>query len=475
MKKTIISLGKPLLLLFALLFGTGVQGQTGQIMTLLEYPGCDTSIVRDWKEGLSVIYSKTPTGSWFHLVDCNGATVSSVATGDNVKDMEVEKDTAYYCGVDASGSPVVGYFTIPDLLSGTLHGTEVTFSSPSSVISMTVMPRRLEVFHVTDGVHVILLCDVRYASDSVKRVVADMRRENLTGIWGISFGAYSWSDRDNVFYCDDIAVTDNYIVLVGHKRHSAGIHLRKFERPLSAAYDIFATSSVVYNELYDYWPFGGNITVLGDAFGEHPVWCTHTVGDEIAIACMASYMDGTGVATYGYTVKKIGVSTMTIQGELFVPFSTVLDPKWTVRDIRYDVTGGEILVLHDATDIDGIIKSMIAVVDRAVFTSVEEYLPNVLIYQHSMDMFSQWVGGVTSCGSRVGGVQFDWCVGKPATHSCFSLNGVGSMPWAQTIRSMTIGVTPQFGQCLPTDSSQPVEITPMEIKCTEWNKNNKGE
>ena len=117
MKTSAVSVTRGLLVFLVLAAAVDARGQVGQIYELTNYPKCDTSIIREWKEGLSLIYSRQPgSGNWFHLANSLGMTVASVKVGTDVKDMEIVDDTVYYCCMEP-GSMYIGYFTIPDLLS----------------------------------------------------------------------------------------------------------------------------------------------------------------------------------------------------------------------------------------------------------------------------------------------------------------------------------------------------------------------
>ena len=224
MKTSAVSVTRGLLVFLVLAAAVDARGQVGQIYELTNYPKCDTSIIREWKEGLSLIYSRQPgSGNWFHLANSLGMTVASVKVGTDVKDMEIVDDTVYYCCMEP-GSMYIGYFTIPDLLSSSMHETLVRIDpAPFAVPTKEMRPRRLEAFHVADGLHVIMLYDNKFISDSVKRVLVDVYRQYSVPGWNAMHGAYNWDDSGNIFYGDDIAVTDNYVVLVGHKHYSSGI------------------------------------------------------------------------------------------------------------------------------------------------------------------------------------------------------------------------------------------------------------
>ena len=467
MKTSAVSVTRGLLVFLVLAAAVDARGQVGQIYELTNYPKCDTSIIREWKEGLSLIYSRQPgSGNWFHLANSLGMTVASVKVGTDVKDMEIVDDTVYYCCMEP-GSMYIGYFTIPDLLSPVMHETLVRIDpAPFAVPTKEMRPRRLEAFHVADGLHVIMLYDNKFISNSVKRVLVDVYRQYSVPGWNAMHGAYNWDDSGNIFYGDDIAVTDNYVVLVGHKHYSSGIHARSFYKPTNSASNIFSSGSTLYNHL----AYSG-FAVLGDTYGDYPVWCTHTGdlrtrGNVVAIACMAPRSVG-GSVEFGYTIKKYNAaSPLSFSTQLFYPISTTFNPLWKVRDIRYDALSNNLLVLHDADAPDGSLRSMVSVVDNSTYSTVESY-PNDKIHLHSMDKFNAWGDGVTSSGLNMVNGMFDWCIAKPVASPCFD---VFSPTKVQMGYSSGFDNTPVISRSAPTlvlENDYSVQTTPVNPMCKE--------
>ena len=471
MKTSAVSVTRGLLVFLVLAAAVDARGQVGQIYELTNYPKCDTSIIREWKEGLSLIYSRQPgSGNWFHLANSLGMTVASVKVGTDVKDMEIVDDTVYYCCMEP-GSMYIGYFTIPDLLSPVMHETLVRIDpAPFAVLTKEMRPRRLEAFHVADGLHVIMLYDNKFISNSVKRVLVDVYRQYSVPGWNAMHGAYNWDDSGNIFYGDDIAVTDNYVVLVGHKHYSSGIHIRGFHKPTSAGIDLFSGGGVMSNLLHYYGWY-----VLGDTYGDYPVWCTHTGdlrtrGDVVAVACMAPMRGVGGTVVFGYAVRKFNAASLggltSFSTEMFYPISTTFNPLWQVRDIRYDALSNNLLVLHDADAPDGSLRSMVSVVDNSTYSTVESY-PNDKIHLHSMDKFNAWGDGVTSSSLNMVNGMFDWCIAKPVASPCFD---VFSPTKVQMGYSSGFDNTPVISRSAPTlvlENDYSVQTTPVNPMCKE--------
>ncbi len=471
MKTSAVSVTRGLLVFLVLAAAVDARGQVGQIYELTNYPKCDTSIIREWKEGLSLIYSRQPgSGNWFHLANSLGMTVASVKVGTDVKDMEIVDDTVYYCCMEP-GSMYIGYFTIPDLLSPVMHETLVRIDpAPFAVLTKEMRPRRLEAFHVADGLHVIMLYDNKFISNSVKRVLVDVYRQYSVPVWKAEHGAYNWDDSGNIFYGDDIAVTDNYVVLVGHKHYSSGIHIRGFHKPTSAGIDLFSGGGVMSNLLHSYGWY-----VLGDTYGDYPVWCTHTGdlrtrGNVVAVACMAPMRGVGGTVVFGYAVRKFNAASLggltLFSTEMFYPISTTFNPLWQVRDIRYDALSNNLLVLHDADAPGGGVKSMVSVVNNSSYIAVESF-PVGKNEIHSMDKFNAWGDGVTSIGLNMVNGMFDWCIAKPVASPCFDVFSPTKvqMGYSSDYDYTPVHHTPTTPAVLENDYS--VQTTPVNPMCKE--------
>ena len=471
MKTSLFSTKRVLLLCFVMAGVSSVRGQIGQINELSGFPKCDTSIVREWKDKQALIYSKHPeAGNWFHLVKSTGTTVSSVKVACEVKDMEIVDDTVYYCCMEP-GSMYIGYFTIPDLLSPVMHETLVRIDpAPFAVLTKEMRPRRLEAFHVADGLHVIMLYDNKFISNSVKRGLVDVYRQYSVPVWYAEHGAYNWDDSGNIFYGDDIAVTDNYVVLVGHKHYSSGIHIRGFHKPTSAGIDLFSGGGVMSNLLHSYGWY-----VLGDTYGDYPVWCTHTGdlrtrGNVVAVACMAPMRGVGGTVVFGYAVRKFNAASLggltLFSTEMFYPISTTFNPLWQVRDIRYDALSNNLLVLHDADAPGGGVKSMVSVVNNSSYIAVESF-PVGKNEIHSMDKFNAWGDGVTSIGLNMVNGMFDWCIAKPVASPCFDVFSPTKvqMGYSSDYDYTPVHHTPTTPAVLENDYS--VQTTPVNPMCKE--------
>lgn len=392
------------------LVSAGLNIATAQVHKILDFPNsynCDTSVVRYWDGNQAVVYASSPKGKMFYLMDANSTNVASIATSLHVKDMEIVGDTLYYCGIGDDDNAYIGFFTIPDLLTSNLPEKLVTIPLAGSNNDLPLRPKRMEVFHVNGGFHVVMVCDVVLPSDTIKRVMMDARSfyGNSTWAFNYAFPGSLDDDLDNIWYPDDVAITDNYIVFIGHKHCSAGIYIKKAYKPNNTTdFFIYTSSTALSTAMYAYF---GDCYILGQSDGEHPVWGTHLKGDTIAVAFMCNYKPGTD-AIYGAVVMKIFQNPIdTINDtctEMFFPYSQTLNKSWRVKDLRYDEMEDKLLMLYDADNpIDGTIENMAMVIDNMFPNNVESFYINVTKAKlFSIDRFTPFEKTTITSGTTSG-------------------------------------------------------------------------
>lgn len=231
----------------------------------------------------------------------------------------------------------------------------------------------------------------------------------------------TWGAADN-FMCDDVAITDNYVIISGHKPWSGAIYMRVFNKPTNISTDIYiATPSPDNDFIHCYCnPYPGPYT--GNRFNpidNQPVWCTHILDDKVALACLAYNRDD---FRNGVSVKILDLSTtpnpMNIQPDLFIPLGSSLDPNWNVRDIRFNAFANSLLMLHDAPD-GGIVRSMVTVIDNASFSSAIGFYPSLFAPIHSVDHFFP-MAGMLFCGNNpASSNELLWGVNGQQPNACY--------------------------------------------------------
>jgi len=368
--------------------------------------GCDTSIVRYWHESVNIVFSKSPYEKYFLLTNPDSTMSKKFVTEIDVKDMEIVGDTLYYCGVNNNKEAIVGHFIISEMYNTDVFDLYAKFSIIVNYPDHYLYPKRLEVYHDAYCVHAVMVCDLVFPSDTVKKVMADCYSLHSSSSWTLAFFNHDdvMNERDNIFHPDDVAVTDNYVVFSGHKHCSAAIYMRVFQKPTFFT-DIHTYSSTVTSLFsYSFWYYtnsANNYSVLGQNDGEHPVWCTHLTEDNIAIACMSENEVLTS-PIYGSTIKtiKINAYPMAVTGDYFFPYSNVLNPEWNVRDLRYDKNLNNILMLYDADNpSDGTIENMTMTFNPSSLQRLS-YYTNTKISQHSIDKCYNSPTIFSSCGGE---------------------------------------------------------------------------
>ncbi|MBR1834058.1 MAG: hypothetical protein IJ785_00900 [Bacteroidales bacterium] len=235
--------------------------------------------------------------------------------------------------------------------------------------------------------------------------MADARKFYSSTSWGISYESHDciYCELANIFYPDDVAVTDNYVVFMGHKHGSAGIYMKHYLKSPTMT-DIFmhtyTYSFSLSQTMYSYASPMNNFSVLGQSDGEHPVWCTHMKDDQIAIACMSRFDDGN--ITYGSTIKVVDLNSIPMgTKDYFFPYSGGLNRRWFVKDIRYDDNNDNILMLYDADNpTDGHLNSMSLHINNYYSSPyVELHYTSIDIIQHSQDAYVHPISNNIACGT----------------------------------------------------------------------------
>ncbi|GEM_PF-2749848 len=390
------------------------NGLFAQFYGIKHYNGefSDTSIVRQWNEQLYVVYSQTPNGNYFLLTNSEGDYHTKFLTHIEVKDMEIVDDTLYYCGIDRNtNEAIVGHFNINEMNNSSVFEYFARFAVFSIYPGHYLLPKRLEVIHNSFCVHVVMVCDLFFPSDTVKKVMADAISPHSSSSWYLHIINHDnvMVDRNNIFHPDDVAVTDNYIVFAGHKHSSAGIYIAVFPIPTNSLdFLLFSLGFPSYCcRLFCYTNSQNNYSVLGERDGEHPVWCTRLTEDDFAIACMSRVQRTTG-PEYGSTIKTISAATlfaapypmspMNPIRNLYFPYSSFLNRKWAVRDLRYDKDSNNILMLYDYDNpMDGTLESMTMTLNPSTLQRTTYYTGSK-VWQHSIDKSYNYAHLFTSCG-----------------------------------------------------------------------------
>lgn len=423
-----------ILILFLLLCAFA-QAQTPGVWTVPNLMA-DTSIIREWKHKYALTYTSDRMKQYVHLMEQGNTAVFSAQIDDEIRDMEILGDTAYYCGIGASGVPVVGYFSIADFNAGALNVERVSYATATNYHL-----NQMEVFKVHDGVHVVLVGDV-VSSGGEYRLVADVSHHYPLNIWHLSY----YIATDQIEFFDDIAVTQNYVVTAAHKHQAGSIYMRMFKKPATANQSstngsIFYTSALpaVYDDIY-YYPCDYNVIYTPP---ECPVWVTSTTGDDIAIACMSrNNLSG----DHGFTVKTmtVALTPWVVGNDVLVRLGAQLDTTWNVRDLRYSAISNKLLLLLKIQFPSGSVESVVTVVDNSLPNLMTPYFDNYYTRLHSLDKADLMSNGYMSSGMSPLTQEFTWDLNTPATMNCFNFLTLGSVLNSCKMISFPMAIRPNY-------------------------------
>ena len=385
----------------------------------------DTSIIRYSKPNVVVMYTSHGTGNRiFHIINTETNMRWSFSVDEIVKDMEILDDTVYYCGDE--GYPEVGFFAISDVYSGNVLIKNFWVSTTIAI------PKRLEVFRASGGVHVVIVGDWLTATPT-NSFIADVWSKYSSSLNTWSLAALLTVGKE---LYDDIAVTDNYVVASANVYGTRDIILKVLPRPTSTFYypyyynnNIFysdyPTTSYVYTAPF-YFYNGDYYRASG--YGKYPIRITHTTRDNIALACMAD----NNSTQYGVTVKDIEIvaGVPIVQRDMFSSWGADLKYFWDMRDIRYNPEKDSVLLLVDrewpfeSSDI----RSEIIRTDYGTLSPFTMTAPIIEVEKlHSMDWFLAELnnGGpiIKKFGAVSSGSHIEWSNSYPLFWSNTLLSG----------------------------------------------------
>lgn len=322
------------------------------------------AIIRYWQEEKYVVYSiDDNTMTHFTLFDYSSMQCTDFELkGIEVNDFEIENDVVYFCGNPAGVSnPYFGYFDIPMLFaSGTgfyiasLGGAYPSLEFPGyneEIISLM----KLEVQTCTDGVHVYMIGEaICTFFSTVNRCIVDLRWESATGIWKGSFA----QEPASIYYYDDIAVTDNEVVVTGHKNGSSGHYVSSYPKPTLTATSLIPMMTP-YTSFYQC--SGGSNDYWLDP--NRPTMIEHLFGNYTAIAGYANVSIGAPYINNRGTVISIYNGT-TCFYRYVVPQGFADTAKWELKDIRYNAVTKRLYLLQEMSNpVASYLNSVICVFD----------------------------------------------------------------------------------------------------------------
>lgn len=175
----------------------------------------EPSLVRACSENVWMVYYEDGFGPTFAKVTSTGATADNIGLFGliaHVTDFEIVNNILYFCGTSANNTAVMGYFSLTNF--------------PSTLVYTCTVPligncRKLEAGYFNGTRHVLMIGDALGTSHIIDA------RDMGSSQWNFNISTYSSGDD---FY-DDVAVTDNYVVISARDTAQHSAHLYRFNYP----------------------------------------------------------------------------------------------------------------------------------------------------------------------------------------------------------------------------------------------------
>ena len=313
----------------------------------------DTTIVRYWQDGISVVYThNVDNNNWFLLVDTTVPHVRRIAVPSDVtvNDFRILHDTVYIGGhhVDGSGTQrgLLAFFDIHDFYRG--MGNFIWAVSLLSNMYDCYIPATT-IFYCQNQIYDITRLAVYDSSGSAKiafiaKNFVDVATDTRVGIGCARYNGSSWSrvllyNKYAIEEYTDIIATQNYVVAVARTNDSARLAMR-----------IFPKSTFIQMSHMPSWP--PNCYYYSDKYGQgladlevdENIMATALNNDEFAVA-----YHHTNVTTEGIAVKTFGITggLASLQNGLNATVTRQSGSIWKMRDICYSPTTKRLIVLND--------------------------------------------------------------------------------------------------------------------------------
>ena len=356
----------------------------------------DTSIIRKYTGEWSVVYTQSATaGNYFHLVNMNTGNMYSIDVEEEVTDMEILDDTLYYCGTLQPYYSILNFFPLQQFYTGNIYIRRGRITPPA----VFLVPKKLEVFRVTDGVHAVVVGDYFPPNSSrTDSYIADFWRYHTNTSWQ---HIYMYTDDKECY--DDIAVTDNYVVASAHVCHSTDIILRVLDKPLIVCpsgscltnYHIFFNCTLTNTCEYTTYDYNGYDYKKPGGHGEYSICLTHTSGDHVALACMVDLWDRSGISVKD--IEIVSGTPMVVQNIVDIE-----DGFLDLWDIRYNFDNDSLLLLVKQSLPDGS-RDGIVKLDNSNFSSFTFTYPLMPDEEYEMNSidWGNYIQNPHSLGDKV--------------------------------------------------------------------------
>ena len=175
----------------------------------------EPSIVRACIENVWMVYYEDAFGPTFAKVTSTGATADNICLYGliaHVADFEIVNNILYFCGTSLSNTAVMGYFSLTNFPSTLVYTCAVPLISNC---------RKLEAGYLNGTRHVVMIGDALGTSHIVDA------RDLGSNQWNFNISTYS--SGDDLY--DDVALTDNYVVISSRDTAHDSAHLYRLSYP----------------------------------------------------------------------------------------------------------------------------------------------------------------------------------------------------------------------------------------------------
>lgn len=296
------------------------------------------SIIREYKENVYVVYNEGSGLHSFNLVDLSSYTVTSLDVFIlAVTDFEIHGDMVYFCG--SASSPLIGWFDITTAFSG---ATPVYFgylpslncsNYPTQWDSFSDV-KKIEVMEIGGSIHLLIVGSATCTSVSgyQDRYFADVFFDG-TG-WKIE----ATLDHAGIFYYDDVAESNNYVVPVGHKNFANGEYSYTLPKPSTPYTGLFSSISSSPIPSYTIYAYAGYSCHEVNAASEYII--EHITDDILATACYGKIIPAGGSNyVYGTIFTLYDGATAVYSRYCVYPYNFIY------RDLRYNPNTNSVYLL----------------------------------------------------------------------------------------------------------------------------------